>query len=208
MSGEETDEVLAAAVGRQQAVLPCGGRTSRRRLVGALVMTMSVAAVILGCIAEGAVAASFTSGAPFTVTLEHLRAKGFGLQLGVSRSTGKPAVLTRWPDADVRGLCQSSTVDLPVVGRTTMVLTARAAHVTDLVIDAYSASGQLSFTGLAIGPAGEGTGFRSGGAELENITLQAGAATAGTFSITGVELGIRRGDQPCSVPTPAAGASQ
>lgn len=181
------------------------GRTNRRRLAVALAATTAAAAVVLGCVAEGAVAASFTSGTPFTVTVESLEAKGFGMQLGLSTGTGRPAVLTRWPVAEVSGLCQSVTVDLPIVGPTTMVLTARTVHATDLVIDAYHASGTLNLRRLVIGPTKGTTGYHSEDALLKNITLRAGSATAGTFALTGVGLDVRPGSAPCRLPNDGAG---
>ncbi|MEV0375146.1 DUF6230 family protein [Streptomyces sp. NPDC050636] len=176
------------------------GRTSRRRAALVLLPTLVTAAAILGSIADGAVAASFTSGMPFTVTVERLRSKGFGMQLGVSPGTGRAAVLTRWSEAEVAGLCQSSTMRLPVVGRMTMVLTARSVHATDLAMDAYHASGRLDLHELVIEPTDGSTGYHSDSATLRDITIQAGTATAGTFSIKGLGLDVRTGHSPCRLP--------
>jgi hypothetical protein len=173
------------------------GRTSWRRLLIAFVPTLGAATAIVYGVAAGAVAASFTSGSPFTVTLRHLDASGFGMNLDVSQ--GQAAVLTRWADAKVTGLCQSSTVNLPLLGPVTMVLQADSVHATDLVIDAYTASGQLNLQKMLIGPTNGATGYQAGQVALDNITIQAGSAAAGTFSLSGVHLSMRSGTSPCSL---------
>lgn len=174
------------------------GGTNWRRLLLVLVPTMAVATMILGGVAHGAIPASFTTGSPFTVTVKRLDANGFGMSVGLSQGT--PAVVTQWASAEVTGLCQSSTVNLPLLGPTTMVLTASTVHATDLVIDAYSGSGQLDLQHMLIGPTNGTTGYQAGHALLQNITIKAGSASAGTFSLSGVDFGIRSGSSPCQLP--------
>lgn len=178
------------------------GRTNWRRFLLVLTPSAGAAMLILHGIAQGAVPVSFTGATPFRVTVERLEATGFGFAPAVSPRTGAVGIRTSMPRADVTGMCQSQTVELPVVGTVTVKMTTRTVHATDLVIDAYSASGRLDLRQLVIGPTEGITGYHSDQALLENVTIEAGSATAGTFALDGVDLTIQPGDNPCPVLRP------
>jgi hypothetical protein len=178
------------------------GRTSWRRFLAIVVPTVAAAMGMLHGIASGAVQVSFASAAPFRVTVERIDATGFGFTPGISPQNEALAIRTSLADATITGMCQSQTVELPVVGPVTTKVTARTVHATNLVIDAHSASGQLNLEKLVIGSTGQVTGYHSDTALLEKVTIEAGSATAGTFAVEGVSITIHPGTDPCPVPAP------
>ncbi|MGW4214329.1 DUF6230 family protein [Lentzea sp. NPDC004789] len=178
------------------------GHTSWRRFLVIVAPTVAAATGLVCGIANGAVPVSFANATPFRVTVERIDANGFGFTPGMSQQTGALAIRTSLSGATVTGMCQSQTVELPVIGAVTMKVTAKTVHATNLVIDAHSASGQLDLQKLVIGPTDSVTGYRSDAAVLEKVTIEAGSATAGTFAADDVNITIRPGAAPCPVPAP------
>ncbi|WP_367128762.1 DUF6230 family protein [Saccharothrix sp. HUAS TT1] len=177
------------------------GRTSRRRLVAVLAPTAVASAVVLGGIAEGVIGVSFTSGSPITIAVDRVESDGLALGIGpTSADAGLPTLLARLPAAELSGLCQSAAVDLPVVGRVTTVLRAEHVRTSDLALEVDAITGGLDLAGLVVGPLTEGgpTGYRAGRTTLEDVRISAGSVTAGTFTITGLDLSHHRGDGGCS----------
>lgn len=185
------------------------GRTSRLRLLAVLAPTAVASAVVLGGIAEGAIGVSFTSGSPITVTVDRLQADALGIVPGAtSADSGSPALLARVPSAELSGLCQSVTTDLPLIGRITTVLTAPHVRTTDLVIEIRSITGDLDAAGLLLGPqpsAGGTVGYRAGTTTLEGITIAAGSVAAGTFTVDDLDLSHHTGDKGCPPPPDGPG---
>lgn len=177
------------------------GRTSWSRLTAVLVPTAVAGAVVLGGIAEGAIGVSFTSGSPFTVTVDRVESDGLRIVPGASAGDpGLPALLARLPAAELSGLCQSVTADLPVVGRVTTVLRAPHVRTTDLVLEVRGITGGLDMSQLLLGPLADadGTpGYQAGKTTLTDLKITAGAVTAGTFTIAGLDLSYHQGDGGC-----------
>ncbi|XVS67440.1 DUF6230 family protein [Actinosynnema sp. CA-299493] len=178
------------------------GRTSWPRLAAVLVPTVVACAVVLGGIAEGVIGVSFTSGSPFTVTVDRVESDGLLIVPGPSAGDpGLPTLLARLPTAELSGLCQSMTADLPVVGRVTTVLRAPHVRTTDLVLEVRAITGGLDVGQLLLGPladAGGTPGYQAGRTTLTDLEITAGAVTAGTFTIADLDLGYHTGDEGCS----------
>ncbi|QFZ18408.1 DUF6230 family protein [Saccharothrix syringae] len=176
------------------------GRTSRRRLLLAAAPTALAATALLTGIARGAVGVSFSSDTPFTITLDRLEATGFGL--GLSASTAAPGtatLLTRLGSAEITGLCQSASIDLPVIGTVTTVLRAPHATATDLVLETRHIAGALDLRQFALGPTAPSAtvDYQAATVTLQDATISAGAATAGTFKLDGVDIGHQVGGEGC-----------
>lgn len=158
-----------------------------------------MSAVVLDGIAEGAIGVAMTSGSPITLTIDRL--KSDRLELAPSSSaSGEPALLVRLPSAELSGLCQAMTTGLPVVGDVTVVLRAEQVRATDLVLEAHTIAGGLDLRELSLGssPVTGEAGYRAGPISLSGVTITAGAVTAGTFTISGLNLGHRTGAEGCS----------
>lgn len=185
----------------EQRVRPTG-RTSWRRLAAVLVPTAVAGGMVLGGIAEGVVGVSFTSGSPFTVTVDQVRSDGLRIVPGASAGDpGLPTLLATLPAAELSGLCQSVTADLPVVGRVTTVLRSPHVRTTDLVLEVRGITGGLDVSRLLVGPLADadGTpGYQAGETTLTNLKISAGAVTAGTFTVTDLDLSYHAGDEGCS----------
>ncbi|MER5264923.1 DUF6230 family protein [Actinosynnema sp. NPDC002837] len=177
------------------------GRTSLPRLAAVLVATAVAGAVVLGGIAEGVIGVSFTSGSPFTVTVDRVESDGLRIVPGASSGDpGVPTLLARLPTAELSGLCQSVTVDLPVVGRVTTVLRAPHVRTTDLVLEVRGITGGLDVGRLRLGPvadAGGTPGYQAGRTTLTDLRITAGTVTAGTFTVADLDLSHHKGDEGC-----------
>lgn len=178
------------------------GRTSPRRLAAVLVPTAVAGSVVLGGIAEGVIGVSFTGGSPFTVTVERVESDGLRIVPGASAGDpGLPTLLARLPAAELSGLCQSVTADLPVLGRVTTVLRAPHVRTTDLVLEVRGITGGLDVGQLLVGPladAGGTPGYQGGKTTLTDLEITAGSVTAGTFTITDLDLSYHTGGDGCS----------
>ena len=177
------------------------GRTSWPRLVALLGPTAVAGAVVLGGIAEGAIGVSFTSSSPFTLTVDRVESDGLRIVPRASAGDpGLPTLLARLPAAELSGLCQSVTADLPVVGRVTTVLRAPHVRTTDLVLEVRAITGGLDTSQLLLGPLADadGTpGYQGGKTTLTDLKISAGSVTAGTFTIADLDLSYHRGDEGC-----------
>ncbi|SDP98151.1 hypothetical protein SAMN05421507_13610 [Lentzea jiangxiensis] len=182
------------------------GRTSRRRLVYALAPTALAATVILSGVGEGALAASFTGANPFTITAARIESDGLGIGTAVSPGRSLATLVVRLPVADIEELCQSSTIELPVIGKVTTVLRAEHVHATDLALEMNSIDGNIDLKQLLLGPQepNGAIGYRASRVVLDQVTINAGSVAAGSFMVTGVRLDHHLGTQGCPAPTKVA----
>ncbi|QUX29138.1 cholesterol esterase [Nocardiopsis akebiae] len=174
---------------------------------------------ILVAMAQGALAASFTvSGQDFKISAEQLNGEGF-VQYGwldqTVREEAVPVAVAGIREAEIQGLCQSVLTEFPIVGQISLRLTAgdRGTPVVaeNLVIDMSQMDGNASFENIEIGrDAGtldqgpEGSrgfndlfGMQSDTIVIEDLEQTARAASAGTFRLSGLSLGISMGDDEC-----------
>lgn len=194
------------------------GRTRWRRFAAVMVPATAVVGAIVVGMANGAIAASFAvSGQTFKVSASRLEGDGFIQYGGVVREangTTHPVAVSGIKSAELFDLCQSVKVpNLPVV------LTIRAggnntpAEATDLMIDMDSLQGDATFTNIQIGrdattldaapglplppansPAGT-FGQQAQHVTILNLKQVARSTSAGTFKLTGLDLGIKVGPE-------------
>lgn len=174
---------------------------------------------ILIAMAQGALAASFTvSGQEFKISAEELNGEGF-VQYGwldqTVRQEAVPVAVAGIRDAEIQGLCQSVLTEFPIVGQISLRLTAgdqgTPVIAENLVIDMSQMDGNASFENIEIGrDAGtldqgpEGAqgfndlfGMQSDTIVIEDLEQTARAASAGTFRLSGLSMGISMGDDEC-----------
>ncbi|ASU56085.1 MULTISPECIES: DUF6230 family protein [Nocardiopsis] len=174
---------------------------------------------ILVAMAQGALAASFTvSGQDFKISAEELNGEGF-VQYGwldqTVREEAVPVAVAGIREAEIQGLCQSVLTEFPVVGQISLRLTAgdqgTPVVAENLVIDMSQMDGNASFEDIEIGrdagtldqgPQGSRGfndlfGMQSDTIVIEDLEQTARAASAGTFRLSGLSLGISMGDDEC-----------
>ncbi|MFE9488263.1 DUF6230 family protein [Streptomyces sp. NPDC006641] len=201
------------------------GRTRWRRFAVILVPSVAACAALGIAMAQGALAASFLiSGQRFQVTADALTIRGFSLYSMVDvsrRGEAVPVLVTGAGHAAISGLCQSVTVDVPVLGPQTLKLTGgneRPAEASNMFLDAtFESVGQANFNGIDIGIAqGEITkgpvspgdrdarsfdpnGFaqQAESATLTDVHVTAVAISAGTFNVPGLHVQIQQGRHEC-----------
>ncbi|CAL9436231.1 DUF6230 family protein [Nocardiopsis dassonvillei] len=174
---------------------------------------------ILVAMAQGALAASFTvSGQDFKISAEELNGEGF-VQYGwldqTVREEAVPVAVAGIREAEIQGLCQSVLTEFPIVGQISLRLTAgdqgTPVVAENLVIDMSQMDGNASFEDIEIGrdagtldqgPQGSRGfndlfGMQSDTIVIEDLEQTARAASAGTFRLSGLSLGISMGDDEC-----------
>ncbi|MFC9090968.1 DUF6230 family protein [Nocardiopsis dassonvillei] len=174
---------------------------------------------ILVAMAQGALAASFTvSGQDFKISAEELNGEGF-VQYGwldqTVREEAVPVAVAGIREAEIQGLCQSVLTEFPIVGQISLRLTAgdqgTPVVAENLVIDMSQMDGNASFENIEIGrdagtldqgPQGSRGfndlfGMQSDTIVIEDLEQTARAASAGTFRLSGLSMGISMGDDEC-----------
>ena len=187
------------------------GRTRWRRFAALMVPVTAVAGAIIIGMTNGAIAASFTvSGQTFKVSASRLVGTGFAQYGGLASEKGadpnnpldpkhNPVVVSAIADADLYDLCQSVSV-LGVVLRIEAGGDGTPAEAQDMLIDMESLEGNATFTNIDIGRDAADLGaddlfagtFGQSADEVVITDLKqvARATHAGTFSLTGLSLGL------------------
>ena len=182
------------------------GRVRWRRLAVILVPAAALTAVLVGLIANGAIAASISvSGQEFLVTSSQLNGTGFeqfGGQVTGSNGT-QPVVVSAIHSATLSHLCQQVKV-----GGVTLTLHAgdgsTPVSASNLIVDASGQSGsEAVFHNITIGqdsgslsqdPGAEGAvggfGQEAGSVTIDNLVQHTWLTTAGTFTLPGLTLGF------------------
>jgi hypothetical protein len=200
------------------------GRTRWKRFATVFVPASFIAGAIVFGQATGAIAASFNvSGQQFKVSADKLEGTGFVQYGGLATEKGgnpqNPAdpknhfvAVSGIAKAKLYNLCQSVKVPgLPV----SMVIHAgkdvnNPAEATDLLIDLSSLKGDATFQNIQIGI--DASDLTKGGANakgmqgsfaqqadsvvITNLRQVAWSTTAGTFKLTGLDLGVSAGANP------------
>ena len=192
------------------------GRTDWRRFAVAVGVPVVVAGGMLVGMANGAFAASFAvSGQDFKISADRLEGDGFAQYGGVVKDAkGReiPVALSGIRDARLTNLCQSVRVgDAPM----SLTITAgteqgKPARATDLLIGVKDLQGDAKFTNINIGQ--DASTLRSGGPgargqvggfgqQADDVTITglrqtAVSTTAGTFTLTGLQLRLNFGSDP------------
>ncbi|WP_159945298.1 MULTISPECIES: DUF6230 family protein [unclassified Nocardiopsis] len=174
---------------------------------------------ILIAMAQGAIAASFTvSGQDFKISADRLDGEGF-VQYGwldqTVREEAVPVAVAGIRDAEIEGLCQSVLTEFPIIGEISLRLTAgdkgTPVIAENLLIDMSQMDGNAEFENIEIGrdagtldkgPTGargfnDLFGMQSDTIVVEDLEQTAKAASAGTFRLAGLSLGISLGKNEC-----------
>jgi hypothetical protein len=189
---------------------PAYGRTNWRRFAVAVAVPTAAAGALVFGMANGAFAATFAvSGQSFKISADKLDGTGFAQYGGsVETADGKsiPVAISGIASAKLYNLCQSVKVpNLPIS------LTIRAgrdadspAKATNLLIGVSELSGDAEFTDINIGQDASTLGLggkdakgKKGefGQEAQHVTINgltqtALSTTAGTFTLTGLNMKI------------------
>ncbi|WP_432832324.1 DUF6230 family protein [Dactylosporangium sp. CA-092794] len=200
------------------------GRTRWKRFATVVVPAGFIAGAIVFGQATGAIAASFSvSGQQFKVSADRLEGTGFVQYGGVATEKGgdprNPAdpknhlvAVSGIASAKLYNLCQS--VRIPNLPASMVIRAGRDANhpaeATDLLIDMSSLKGDATFGNIQIGI--DASDLSKGGAnakglqgsfaqQADSVTITglkqvAWSTTAGTFKLTGLDLGISTGSNP------------
>ncbi|WP_016907340.1 MULTISPECIES: DUF6230 family protein [Streptomyces] len=198
------------------------GGTRWKRFAVVMVPSVAATAAIGVALSQGALAASFSvSGQQFKLTAESLDANGF-VQYGAIDSTAKgqkPVTVVGMNSAQIRNLCQSVVIPVPVFGDVSMNLGAGAkgspkVEAKKLYVDADQMSTNATFKNIDIGVSVDkgtkGPGPHKGDKYLPDsfsqqadsvhftdVKQRAWATTAGTFKLSGLNMSVKKGKHEC-----------
>ncbi|MBT2383684.1 DUF6230 family protein [Streptomyces sp. ISL-11] len=195
------------------------GRVRWRRFAVLAVPGFAATAALAVALAQGAIAASFAvSGQQFKVSAESLVGEGFAQYGGVDGNANGdllPVAITAIKKAELRKLCQSVVIGVPVLGDISLNLTAGGGkdpvRAKDLFVDATQLGGNAEFTNIEIGrdastldkgpDSAQGMqGIFAQQADHVKITdLQqtAWATNAATFNLAGLNMHVNKGKREC-----------
>lgn len=198
------------------------GGTRWKRFAVVMVPSVAATAAIGVALSQGALAASFSiSGQQFKLTAERIEATGF-TQYGAVDSTAKgdkPVTVVGMDKAQIKGLCQSVVVPVPVFGDVSMVLGAGEdgsdpVVAKKLYVDADELSTNATFKNIDIGVSVDSTTKGPGpnkgdkylpgsfaqqaeSAVMTDVKQRAWATTAGTFQLSGLHMSVKKGKHEC-----------
>ena len=197
--------------------------TSWRRFVLFSIPAGAAIGGILVAMAGGALAATFSiSSQEFKISADEMTGTGFA-QFGWVNATVRdepaPSAVAGIREAEIVALCQSVlTTEFPLIGNVSLMLTAgddgTPVQASDLVIDMDQMDGNAEFDNIEIGrdastldkgPEGLGRGqghsslfgMQSDSIVIEDLEQTARAASAGTFRLHNLSLGVSLGDDEC-----------
>ncbi|UCM90566.1 DUF6230 family protein [Streptomyces marincola] len=201
------------------------GGTRWRRFGLVMVPSVAATAVIGVALAQGALAASFSvSGQEFKVSVDRLYGEGFVQYSQTVRPAGErpqPVAVSAFEYAEIDNLCQSVVVPVPFIGDVTLRIGAgsdpdRPVEADNLFIDLSQLDAQAEFRNIDIGvnvdeqtrgprgPDGPDGGPAAGSfaQQAESVVLTdveqtAWATSAGTFTLTDLNLSLHRGANEC-----------
>ncbi|GGM44274.1 hypothetical protein GCM10012275_14130 [Longimycelium tulufanense] len=195
------------------------GRTRWGRFLAAAAAGGLGVGVLLFGIQQGALAANISvAGTTFKASASKLSGTGFVQYASVdhgSEGQAHTVAVNAMRKATADDFCQTSVVDLPVVGTQTIKMTAAgkgAAQMDNFVLDLVDLNGETFTVGnlevgvdagqLAKGP--EGAKGTPGGIGLQGDTVEVTAAkqvawklTAGTLRVKGLQLKVIPGKSEC-----------
>ncbi|MFD1830189.1 MULTISPECIES: DUF6230 family protein [Streptomyces] len=200
------------------------GGTRWKRFAVVMVPSVAATAAVGVALAQGALAASFSiSGQQAKVSVDRLDGEGF-VQYGtvnVKHNGEKvPVAVSAFKDADLRGLCQSVVVPVPLFGDVSLKLTAgndgKVVEAKNLYIDLDQLDADATFTniniGVAAGATTKGPGIKKGDAAeqlpgsfaqeadkavLTDVKQTSWATSAGTFKLSGLSMKVAKGKNEC-----------
>ncbi len=195
------------------------GGTRWKRFAVVMVPSVAATAAIGVALSQGALAASFSvSGQQFKVTASELNGKDF-VQYGAVDSGKKPVAVVGFGSAEIKNLCQSVVVPVPIFGNLTMKLEAGGGDPVEaktLYIDADDLHANAEFTNIDIGvdvdktKTGPSAGDKAkkkyvpgsfaqqaDSVKFTDVKQRAWATTAGTFKLSGLHMNVSHGKDEC-----------
>ncbi|MEU6097916.1 DUF6230 family protein [Streptomyces sp. NPDC047079] len=143
------------------------------------------------------------------------------------KKTAHPVAVSAFKDAEITNLCQSVVTPIPVLGDWTLTLRAGGAgqpkvKAHNIYIDVNDLQANARFDEIDIGVAagetgpdkgGKGPGMKGGGeqsnpagfaqqakhAVLDDVEQHAWATTAGTFTLSGLNMSLSKGANECQL---------
>ncbi|HEX5568287.1 MAG TPA: DUF6230 family protein [Streptomyces sp.] len=198
------------------------GGTRWKRFAVVMVPSVAATAAVGVALAQGALAASFSiSGQQAKVSVDRLDGQGF-VQYGAvnTQHGGKqiPVAVSAFRSAELKGLCQSVVVRVPLFGNVSLKLNAgngsKPVEARNLYIDLDQLDADATFTniniGVAAGDTTKGPGINKGDAALPGSFAQEAdsavltdvkqtswATSAGTFKLSGLSMKVIKGKDEC-----------
>ena len=196
------------------------GRTHWKRFAAVMVPTAAAAGALTLMMANGALAASVAvSGQSFKIKAQELHGFGFAQFGGVDQSkdpvtkktTNVPVAISVIDRATLKDMCQSVKVPSPI-GSVVVTIKAgknKAVEAERLVVDAAQLEGDATFENIDIGiSADEISKAHKKGPEglfaqqadevtINNLEQVAWKTTAGTFKLSGLNLGLKLNGTEC-----------
>jgi hypothetical protein len=194
------------------------GRTRWRRFILTFVLAMGAVGVLLGGMANGAIAASFTiSGGAFKISADQLHGTGAVQYGSVDQKGGQatPVLVVGFRGAQMDNFCQSVVLpSVPGVGEMTIRITTpdkKGFAASNLLVGIQDASGNMTLTNVEIGadagaltkgpPGGHGTpgsfGIQSDELAFDQLRQVAVSTTAGTLQLNQVRMSAEAGRHEC-----------
>lgn len=174
------------------------GRVRWSRFAIVVLPALTIAGLLTGLTARGAIAASISvSGAEFLVTADRLTGSGFQQypgQLTVDGATaGKPVIIVAIHNATLTKMCQSVSV-AGVTLRLTAGDGSAPVSASNLVVDVAALSGETAqFKSMVIGSGHGQLGEQADRVIITRLRQDTWLTTAGTFSLPGLALGFGSG---------------
>lgn len=191
------------------------GRTRWRRFAAVTATGAGALALLMTGVANGSIAASFAvSGTAYKASASLLKGNGVVQYGSLDDSAGpaRPVVVNGFKTAQMSDFCQSINVPVPVLGDSTIRITAPGPGgmtATNLVLALDWASGDMTLTGADLGvDAGELTkgpsqgaggtfGIQADGLEMRNLRQVAWSTTASTLRLNQVRISAHPGRAEC-----------
>ncbi|MCD9141946.1 DUF6230 family protein [Streptomyces albireticuli] len=198
---------------------PVTGRVKWRKFAVLAVPGFAATAALAVALAQGAIAASFAvSGQQFKISADSLAGTGFAQYGGVDVNAHDeliPVAVTSIKRAELKKLCQSVVMRLPILGAVSLNLHAgggdKPVQATDLFLDATQMSGDAEFTNIEIGRDASTLDKGPEGAQgmtdvfaqqadkvqMTKVRQTAWATNAGSFRLNGLDMKVLKGEREC-----------
>ncbi|MEU4730737.1 DUF6230 family protein [Streptomyces sp. NPDC023588] len=202
---------LADRVGVEALATP-SGHVRRWRCAAVMTAVFGAAYALVSNDSASALQFAFSGRVPVAVGAEEIEVSGMSITPGLS--SGKhpdAALLSVFEGFEARGVCVTSTVELPVIGAATARLYADTLSGSKFTIEASSLTSSgvsLSSAGMSTDPSGRGASapFRlsAGSFEAADVRVEPRTFTAATLAAKGFHADFVHGRQGC--PSPAEGS--
>jgi len=175
--------------------MPAIGQTDRNIFWIVLLIALLILAGMVSLVTRGAVAIAATIPVPFVVKGQTLDGSNFHLYPGVSGADSQSPVGIVQMDVSITDLQIIKTFSLPIVGNTTLTLSAgnsSPVKISGLTIDSTGMTlNQAQFNGMSINANGKG-GFEIGSstAVFTNATINSPYLLINSITLPGLSISL------------------